>query len=477
MFRKNKLVYDTTFYSELVAERYLERGGGEMDKAVVSLANAFAGDEAVTIENTSEAEAFATELFGTLIDGQGCVKTDKPTKWAQACFEQLEQNTEWQRLQQLCEKRREISAVTTAGLINELKDILATARNEEENPNSDGQGDGNGNQPSGGLSQQQQQAIERAVDEAVGTAEKAESAYGSLAGTGMGTNEKSDADIAAKEALLKQLRDNNYLASMLDLVGKMQSITKAKLAQTEEKQVLLADIEYGNDLKRLSGFEKANLAMPETELLFLKRYAERKLMLNRASGRSNVGRGDILLLLDESGSMQGTRATMSKAFCVAVVQMAIKQKRKVTVIGFDTNPRYEFTFTKGSCKASLVGRRYQTSNECAAADAISSIMSFVPNGGTSFGRVMRYVLDYKIKTNKDADVLMITDACDSMPDNICYELETKYSDLRNLGVVIGGYGIHDTKIRHPWLDHVWCTDCDPENLIENLTNLAVEAIK
>ena len=125
MFERKKLVYDTSFYSELVGERYLSIKGGTMEKALSHLETAFTstGDQ-------GDALSFTQELFGTLIDGEGVAETQNQAQWAKACFEVLEGSSDWKALQRQCFRKRELSAIVSAGLINELADVLAEVREQ-----------------------------------------------------------------------------------------------------------------------------------------------------------------------------------------------------------------------------------------------------------------------------------------------------------------------------------------------------------
>ena len=500
MFKeRKKLVYETSFYSELVGGRYTSIKGGAMERAINTLEGAFTHQEAMhndfdcTPEGFSQeqlakrkedAMSFTQELFGTLVDGEAVTKTKKPQPWAKACFEALEANSEWRSLQRKCSRRKELSALVTTGLIEQLAGVLAKVRDQEKSNEGQGGQEGQGeSKQNASITDKQMDEIDKAVGKQSVVAEQAESAYGSLAGTGMSEKQNSEADVVQKLKLVERLSRDRSLQSIMNLIGRIQAITKAKISKTKEKQVLLPDTEYGNDLRRLSQLEVANLAMPATETLFLKRYAERKLSIRKASGTSNVGRGDIILLLDERGSMKGVRSQISKAFTVATLQMAIKQKRKVSILGFSTGIDYHFLFEKQKCYM-INGRGYKT--PFASASAINHILTFTPVGGTSFGRAISGVIDNYFNRNKTraiakgADILMVTDANDRMPDYMVDELNDykKRDGLRAMAVGILDHGNKEVlMLQHPWLDEAWVTNTDADMLIDNLTNMSKEAIK
>jgi uncharacterized protein with von Willebrand factor type A (vWA) domain len=484
--KKSRLAYDTTYYSEIVADKFIKKQGGQMQMAIDNLHQSFTTSENIQMditEGSEDAHEFAQELFGTLVDGAGATQVSNPTPWAKECFDMLEEHSDWNKLQRLCRYKQELSALTTAGMINDLCEHLGKIREQHKQQEQEGggeqQGQGGGQeqqptQSSGEAREQAQQAIEKVMDKAVRSAEKAEGAYGSLAGTAFGKNETDGVAMQKKQELIHQMCKNSHFKTMVDLIGRMQITTKAKIAKIDEKQVLLADIEYGNDITRLTKMELMNAVMPETEVLFLKRYAERKLQQRKASGTSKVGKGDMIIMLDESGSMGGTPATLAKAFSIAMVEMAIQEGRKAIVMGFTGGVNYIWSFSKKSCQVKHSSRWHKVPQ----AEGVSYILGHRTGGGTSFGRVMGAALEL-LSENKNADLVMVSDACDGMPARHVDELNRlkKSMGVRTMAVFISDYPEYVRGQHEHWADTVTITPTDPESLIENLTNMAVEAIK
>ena len=90
---------------------------------------------------------------------------------------------------------------------------------------------------------------------------------------------------------------------------------------------------FGNDIERLLPQELGQYIKPGTRLDFLKRYAEGQTMIYSPKGKETLGKGPIVICLDESGSMS-SQINQAKGFCLALAMIAKKQKRDFCVIPF-----------------------------------------------------------------------------------------------------------------------------------------------
>lgn len=146
-----------------------------------------------------------------------------------------------------------------------------------------------------------------------------------------------------RRALTKEL-NHGKMKKLADLIGQFRAHAdaerrrKVKLAPSE-----VFDVELGDNFTKLVAGELTNLAVPELEDLFWLKYSERGLLQWRERGPQSLGKGPILLVTDESGSMGAavdaegnTREMWSKAIGMALADQARRGKRDFTYIGFSS---------------------------------------------------------------------------------------------------------------------------------------------
>jgi hypothetical protein len=90
----------------------------------------------------------------------------------------------------------------------------------------------------------------------------------------------------------------------------------------------------GGDVGRLLPVELAKLAIPELELDTLRRIAEREALCREYHAVEPVGKGPVIIALDESGSMDGTKIHTAKALALALAWVARQQRRWAGLIAY-----------------------------------------------------------------------------------------------------------------------------------------------
>lgn len=135
-------------------------------------------------------------------------------------------------------------------------------------------------------------------------------------------------------ALAKKLNDPRF-KRIADLFGPMRNLMlseqKRKTVMTPEE---VYDVEIGNDIGRMLPQEALLLADEDTEMEFLRRFAEGKLMQYALRGVEKLNRGGIILCEDGSGSMSGERELWAKAVMLCLLHLARMQKREFHLIHF-----------------------------------------------------------------------------------------------------------------------------------------------
>jgi uncharacterized protein with von Willebrand factor type A (vWA) domain len=183
----------------------------------------------------------------------------------------------------------------------------------------------------------------RAVGRAVTTAtEEVEECKEAEAGLGMGPGEPGSNDPRAIAALYRRVRDDPTLRRICQLAGRYR-----RLAQSKQRQKAthglddVVGVTLDGDLGRTLPHELARLAVPEFELDTLRRLVERQLMCREYHATEPVGRGPILVVVDESGSMAGDKVHTAKAMALALAWVARRQRRWCALVAYsgDTGER------------------------------------------------------------------------------------------------------------------------------------------
>jgi len=135
--------------------------------------------------------------------------------------------------------------------------------------------------------------------------------------------------------LAKRVRNNPKFARLAQLFG---AFKRFAFAQQRVRVPYIPeeffDIEQGNDLTRILPTELLRADDPDLEILFLKDYVDRALLLNAFRGYETLAKGGIIYVHDGSGSMSGEHEIWAKAIGLALLHIARKQKREFVAIQF-----------------------------------------------------------------------------------------------------------------------------------------------
>lgn len=228
--------------------------------------------------------------------------------------------------------------------------------------------------------------------------------------------------------------DHGKMKRFADLVGQFAQHQDAERRRKVTRAPSeIHDIEMGNDLRRVTMSELANLATPELEELFWIRFVKHELQQWKVKGADNAGRGPILVVCDESGSMsaslgESTREAWSKAVSLALANQAKQGKRDFHYIGFSSE-----------------GQVWHTSFEKGHAD-ISDVTGFVEHffaGGTAYERPLEEAAaicrSYSESGMKRPDIVFITDDDCQVPDEFVarWQADRAALDIQCYGVRVG----------------------------------------
>jgi uncharacterized protein with von Willebrand factor type A (vWA) domain len=237
--------------------------------------------------------------------------------------------------------------------------------------------------------------------------------------------------------LASRLQNNKRFKRCLDLVGVLRRHAESNRSKRDRRGVThLYGLEHGDNLARVLPKELASLKHKSLRTLTLARFAERQLQQYRLEGVENQGRGPMVLLVDESGSMRsGDRHDYAVAIAIASLTMCAKDNRACTIITFNSSIRSVYRLDAEGSVSCLNGPEVKS-----VADLAVRIATSTPRGGTDFERPLQYALnlDSSIKDDR-ADLILVTDGHANVPENILEELEqAKENEMRFFGFTVGG---------------------------------------
>ena len=244
------------------------------------------------------------------------------------------------------------------------------------------------------------QALRRSVDEAAVDVEELTTAAAGLTGLG-GTGRASD---QAQLALGATLKSSESMKRLGMLAGRMRRLAMGKRrSRTKAAASELSDISTGNDLARVLPHELLKLTDPLLALDFLRAFVERALLQYELVGNEKEGRGPLVVLIDDSDSMDGPPSTFAKAAALALADLALTDKRACRLVRFSHRINASIDLRPGR-------------------DATKELLPFLAgavDGGTSFEiplRAARAAIDQE-PTFERADVVLITDGEAELSDD------------------------------------------------------------
>lgn len=174
-------------------------------------------------------------------------------------------------------------------------------------------------------------AAAKAASKEVEAMEDAVAAFGGY-GEGSATTPPDQKKIAE---LYRKIRNNAQLRKITELAGRFRRVAQSKQKRknrhgTDET----TGITTGGKINRLLTRELARLTDPDLELDVLRRIVDRQAMIKEVKGKEAVGKGPIIVCVDESSSMSGSPIETAKAFALAMAWVARHQRRWCALVGY-----------------------------------------------------------------------------------------------------------------------------------------------
>ena len=194
--------------------------------------------------------------------------------------------------------------------------------------------------------------------------------------------------------LIKHVKNSETLLQIAQTLGKYREIVADKRKNSfaygrGEKY----DLTIGNDMSNCLSSELALLGSPETEILFMRKYEQKRLLQYRKRTQIIKGKGDMIVLLDESSSTQAVRA-WAKAFALALLDIAARDNCKFALVHFSSARQI---------RTDLFEPGHYSSD-----DILKAAEHFF-NGGTNFETPLKEAISLMEKGYENADITIITD--------------------------------------------------------------------
>ncbi len=177
-------------------------------------------------------------------------------------------------------------------------------------------------------------AVGQALQGASQEVEELEDAQNAL-GCGPGQGQDGKLPLEQVKEMFQRTRNNPMLRKIIDLAGRFRRVAQAKQRQkVSHGYDDMVGVVQDGDVGRLLPHELALLATEETELDAMRRLVERQSLCREYRGIEKVGKGPIVVCVDESGSMSGDPVCRAKAFALAMAWVARHQRRWVCLCGY-----------------------------------------------------------------------------------------------------------------------------------------------
>jgi uncharacterized protein with von Willebrand factor type A (vWA) domain len=375
------------------------------------------------------------DAHAALFDASPELAENPADKRRASWFQQLQETPEYRSLHAQTCLDPMLSGLAARSLCTQYVEY-AKAEDKKPQPDNPGkQPGGNQDAPEGGEeSVGDMVARIRSTGKALAAAKgEVESAKDTAAGLGLGGGGPMDSTGIAEA--FKRVRNSEFLRNVMKLAGRM--IRRAGTLQKSKvtaKRGEIVGIELGGDISRLIPRERLALASDDP---MLRERAEYRLLRKRSlcyRQRVNmpVSAGPIIVSVDESGSMGGTRIETAKALALAMAWIAGMQKRWIALVGFsDGATGNPVVFPPGMIRQN---------------DLIDWIEHF-DGGGTTLTCPCQTMPDeywqefirQGLQTGK-TDHLIITDGCLNCPPalEVSYREFSEREQVKTYGIVIGG---------------------------------------
>lgn len=394
----------------------------------------------------ADARLVAGETFARLYDDPA--KVEAPVAWADRLHRLADEVPEWAGLREAVAGDPDFAALATGEVLKAIAGKLAGVVGEQgddrEDAASGDAGSGDGQPGPGAIESRADGALRSAIRKvaskvAKDVAEAREALNGMAPGYGSAP-QAHEANDPTRLRLASLVLANPKVIEMIRRAGRLR-----RLAENAEKRRdphgvgNVVGLERGADLGRVLPQALAGLAHPTLRLLVAKDLAERSLVQYRVEGKTPQGRGPIVVLVDESGSMSGSGEQWARAAVLACLMQARTEKRTAAVVFFNGHitDAYEVAPDGTATPFRTSGPFASGAPAVRSADFMLALCTRSSGGGTEFSRPFRWAFEYLAIRQPKADLVFVTDGCaDGIPADAV--AKHKADGGRIYGLTVGG---------------------------------------
>lgn len=239
----------------------------------------------------------------------------------------------------------------------------------------------------------------------------------------------------------ERARNSPFIRKVLNSAGRMLEYALSRRKELLKGKEQSNGVTIGNKISRLTSSERMKLLNAGTRDQVIRRLETNSAMLKDKAAYKNAGKGPVIAIVDESGSMGGQPLIQAKGIACALAWLARIDKRWVTLIGF-------------SCSTNTLTLTPDTWDQNALLDWIEHDFG----GGTNFD-VLAQVCDNWDQLDPPkgkTDLLFITDGHGHIaPDRLeKYQNWRKANEVTCMGMAIG----YDVDILQDYCDQAWRVD-------------------
>lgn len=234
--------------------------------------------------------------------------------------------------------------------------------------------------------------LSQAAQEATEAKENVKSLLGGMQ-AGSGESELKKVPLKDQLILAERLSHDKKMKDIARWAGRMKVIANQKQRSKYKDAINRNGIKQGNAVEQLLPMELGSYASPTARMDFLRRYVEGQTLQYDTKGPEQLGKGPIILCLDQSGSMRG-QDTISKGFALALMSIARKQRRDFAWIPFSSHAADPLIYERGKITVQ---------------DMIQLAMIFL-DGGTRFEPPLKAASQIiQLSRFNQADIVFVTD--------------------------------------------------------------------
>ena len=181
-------------------------------------------------------------------------------------------------------------------------------------------------------------SIRSAVNDAqqdVSDAKAAAEAFSCGCGANAGSGERLSPEVI--ENSFAAVRNNESLREITEYAGRFTALAKSmQVKKPVHGMDDVVGVTLDGEIGRLVPSELMQLADEDLELDLLRRITEKQALCREYKGVTGLGRGPIMVMVDESASMHGDRIHAAKGFALSMGWLAQHQRRWCCLVGWSS---------------------------------------------------------------------------------------------------------------------------------------------